>query len=164
MELIINSEGSDTHALTEVVVSYQNATQNAHQIATASAITWGVRGAEPPAIVAYVIECFIATGAYTDQPNMSTEYGAAEQNKLHQLFIGLIANDMYEFCSAKHGHGISIQSYDEYCYNYAEKNGIFRYSPLYMMRYYLDGVWKTWDPVMYDNEIYREYLRRVNVY
>ena len=71
--------------------------------------------------VAYVIERFITTGAYTDQPNIITEYGSTDKSNLHNLFIDLIANDMYEFCSAKYGHNISIKSYDEYTYHYAEK-------------------------------------------
>jgi len=106
--------------------------------------------------IAYVIEQSFSDGA-------CTEYGSAEQSKLHQLFIGLIANDMYEFCSAKYGHDISIKSYDDYCYHYAEKNGIFRYTPLYMMRYFIDGIWKVWDPVVYDVEIYKAYAKKINM-
>jgi len=113
--------------------------------------------------VAYVIERFITTGAYTDQPNIITEYGSTDKSNLHNLFIDLIANDMYEFCSAKYGHNISIKSYDEYTYHYAEKNGIFRYTPLYMMRYFIDGTWKVWDPVTYDVEIYKAYAKKINM-
>ena len=133
-------EGSAPRALTE------NAPQIAPQNATASAI-------------AYVIEQAFLDGAYT---HISTEYGSAEQSKLHQLFIELIANDMYEFCSAKYGHDISIKSYDEYCYHYAETHGILRYAPLYMMRYFINGIWKVWNPLTYDVEIYKAYTKKIN--
>ena len=106
-----------------------------------------------------MIEQAFSNDAYI---NISTEYGTAEQSKLHQLFIDLIANDIYEFCSAKYGHDISIKSYNEYCYHYAEKSGISQYAPLYMMRYFIDGIWKIWDPVVYDVEIYKAYVKKIN--
>lgn len=114
------------------------------------------------ATVAYVIECSISTGAYTDKPNIMIEYGSAEKSSLHKLFIERIVIDMYEFCSAEFGHGINISSYDDYCVHYTNINGIFRNTSLYMMHYFVDGIWKTWNPVMYDNEVYMAYFQKIN--
>ena len=111
-------------------------------------------------MIPFVVESAISNGAYTDRANISTEYGCTEKCKLHTLFIDIIINDMYEFCSDEYGHGINIKSYDEYCYHYSKINCSFRYAPLYMMHYFMDGVWKIWDPIIYDDEIYMAYITK----
>ncbi len=102
----------------------------------------------------YVIEQAINNGAYTDQANIFNTYGSIELNKLHQTFIDEIVSFMTEFCS---DHKINVTSYDDFCKKFYCINGRICDRPLFIMHYFIDGEWKTWEPELYDSEIYNAY-------
>ena len=103
----------------------------------------------------YVIELAINNGAYTDQANIFNEYDSIKQCKLHKTFIDRIVSFMTEFLN---DHGITVTSYDDFCHKYSNENGKLSDAPLFMMHYFINGAWKTWEPKLYDNEIYTAYI------
>ena len=111
-----------------------------------------------PTTVAYVIERAINNGAYTDQANILLEYDSCDQDKLHKTFIKTIVLFMDEFCDNECGHGISITSYEDFCRKYYQVNGQVADAPLFLIRYFINGIWKTWEPELYDSEIYATYM------
>ena len=47
--------------------------------------------------------------------NIFTTLDCIEKNKLNETFINTIIQFMDEFCSDDYGHGLRINSYDDFC-------------------------------------------------
>ena len=102
----------------------------------------------------YVIEYAVLDGAYTDQANIFNQYDSCEKDNFHKTFIDEIVSFMTEFCS---DHKINVTSYHDFRKKFYCINDKVCDRPLFIMHYFLDGEWKTWEPELYDSEIYTAY-------
>jgi hypothetical protein len=114
-------------------------------------------------IVPYVIEHSECNDAYTNESNKFTTYDCIEKNKLHDYFISIIVEIMYEFCHDKYGHGINVTSYSNFCEKYYEQHGRVEDTPLFTMRYFEDGDWHEWRTYTYASEIYTAYMYKTAI-
>ncbi len=105
--------------------------------------------------VPFTIQIATSNGAYTDQANIFIEYDSVELNKLYETFMDRIVSFIKEYCDDR---DVTITSYSDFCSKYSNENGQVADAPLFTMHYFLDGVWKTWEPELYDSEIYAAYM------
>jgi len=77
--------------------------------------------------------------------NIYTSYYSSEKEKLHENIISNIIEIMYDFCSEEYGHGITISSYDDFCYQYWKIKEI-TLDNFYVFRVnYFENGWKDWN-------------------
>ena len=107
--------------------------------------------------VPFTIQIATSNGAYTDESNIFVEYDSIELNKLYETFIDRIVSFMKEYCDDRIPDN-TITSYSDFCSKYSNEHGQVSNAPLFMMHYFLDGVWKTWEPELYASEIYAAYM------
>jgi len=97
-------------------------------------------------------------GAYTDCPNININHESIKnKDKIDTTFTYMIAEFMYEFCSQKYGHGITIDSYSDFCdkwWTYQE--GTMRV-PVLEIRYFDDNDWNIWNISDHADQIFEEY-------
>jgi hypothetical protein len=108
----------------------------------------------------YVIEYAVLDGAYTDQANIFNQYDSCEKDNFHQTFIDEIVSFMTDFCS---DHKMTVTSYHDFRKKFYCINDKVCDRPLFIMRYFIDGEWKIWEPELYDSEIYTAYMLKKSI-
>ena len=111
-------------------------------------------------IVPYVIEYAVSNGAYTDEANIYTTYETTLLSSLESIFIKIIVDMMYEFCSVEEGHGMDISSYGDFQSKYYKENGRVKDRPIIEFKYFYKEEWKIWEVQMYESEIFYAYKER----
>lgn len=114
-------------------------------------------------MIPYVILQAHPNGPYTNFSNTNIEYyDCKDKDELKILIINHIIVFMYEFCSKKYGHGIDIESYDDFCNKWWEKqeNKIDDVD-IFEINYYENSEWKTLKINEIKDEIFNEYEKYV---
>lgn len=98
------------------------------------------------------------------RPNIYIQFNSCELDKLTETIIHCITSIMSEFCSETYGHGIKINSFDDFCDKYWEIHGIqIQYwRSIFRAYYFLENqnIWVEWNIDNYKDEIYSSYLMK----
>ena len=94
-----------------------------------------------------------------DYPNVHTSYHDCKTHaEFHSSLVCYIVEFMYEFCSKKYGHGITITSYDDFCDKWwSRQDRQLINVPIFEIHYFENDEWKEWKT--YDNELYEGYMK-----
>ena len=95
-------------------------------------------------------------------PNIYIQFNSCKKGQLNDTIIHCITSLMYEFCSNSYGHGIKINSYNDFCHQYWKINEIqIKCWHLVFRVYYFDNNdWIEWNIEDYMDRIYSAYLSR----
>ena len=94
--------------------------------------------------------------------NMHTSYGVCEDYTLTAHLTSAIAEIMYEFCSKEYGHGLQINSFQDFCTQWWEKQDyVMPNTPFYAVHFFWRGEWQEWKTDEYELELYHAYLAKV---
>ena len=95
--------------------------------------------------------------------NIFTTLDCIEKNKLNETFINTIIQFIDEFCSDDYGHGLQINSYDDFCKQFWIKAGYMVYDWYYIFDiYYFQNTWIKWNVEEYQEQIFLAYINKYN--
>lgn len=77
------------------------------------------------------------------------------------VFIEYVANNMYEFCNEEYGHGIEINSYEDFCEKFWTLSDIklYEWNSVFVISYFTDE-WNDWDVESHGDKIFEAYLAK----
>lgn len=94
--------------------------------------------------------------------NIYIEFNSCKKDELNETFIHCITSIMHEFCSKSYGHGIKINSYDDFCKQYwkIHQFQIKHWYSVVRVHYFENNDWFEWNIEDYKDQIYSAYLSR----
>ena len=102
--------------------------------------------------------------AYSNYANIHTSYHVCKnRGDLHNSLVCYIVEFMFEFCSNKYGHGITITSYDNFCEKWwSMQDRKIIDVPIFEIYYFENDEWKEWKTNEYEKEIFEEYMKMLD--
>lgn len=84
-----------------------------------------------------------------------------KKDNLNEKIINFITEFINEFCNEDYGHGIKIDSYNDFCNKFWQLNGLKIYDWNNIFRiYYFDKKWISWNIELYKDDIYNNYISK----